>query len=93
MNGILPSEILWRKDKLNFLPNFSRGLLLFERKRLDELILKDLGLIEEYIDVMSLRKIYLQFISNQSKTKPYDVSAIWTVISLALWLKHTGITP
>jgi asparagine synthase (glutamine-hydrolysing) len=93
MNGILPSEIQWRKDKLNFLPNFSRGLLLFERKRLDELILKDLGLIEEYIDVMSLRKIYLQFISNQSKTKPYDVSAIWTVISLALWLKHTGITP
>jgi len=44
--GILPEEVQWRGAKSNMAPSFDHGLLAFERERLEEVILKDPGVIE-----------------------------------------------
>jgi asparagine synthase (glutamine-hydrolysing) len=92
MADILPVQVQWRRDKMNFFPNFSRGLLTFEQKRLDELILNGSGVIEEYVDITALREVYARFVSRESQEKPQDVFAIWKAVSLALWLRLAGTT-
>lgn len=91
MADILPVKVQWRTDKLNFLPNFSHGLLAFDRERLDEVILNGSGAIEEYVDITVLREAYHRFLSGESRERPEDVFAIWRVVSLALWLRYVGL--
>ena len=88
MAEVLPEKVQWRADKVNFLPNFSHGLLTFERERLDELIIEDPAVITGYVDIPVLRKAYGRLVSQES-IEPKKVLAIWRAVSLALWLRHT----
>ena len=88
MADVLPTEVQWRTDKTNFLPNFSHGLLAFERERLDEVILWGSEAIKEYVDILALHEAYRRFVSSPSRGKASEVFAMWRAISLALWLQH-----
>jgi asparagine synthase (glutamine-hydrolysing) len=88
--GIYPEEIRWRTDKADNWPNSIRNLLMLEREVLDEIILKNPQVIEEYIDVASLRETYHRFVS---KGIPSDAFAVWRAVTLALWLRQTGLSP
>jgi asparagine synthase (glutamine-hydrolysing) len=90
MADVIPPKVQWRRDKSNFLPNFSHGLLTFERARLDEVIMKGSEVINEYIDTGGLRETYRRFVSAPSRQKPSEVFAMWRAISLALWLERFG---
>jgi len=46
--------------------SFDHGLLAFERERLEEVILKDPGVIEKYVDVAA-RQAYYRYVSSSSK--------------------------
>lgn len=91
MADILPVKVQWRADKSNFLPNFSHGLLAFERERLNQVIMNDSRVIQEYVDITVLREAYHRFLSRESLERPEDVFAIWRVVSLALWLRKEMI--
>ena len=91
MAGILPSEVQWRGGKTNMAPSFDRGLLAFERERLEQVILEDPSAIQEYVDVAALRQAYHRYVSQ--KATEGDVLAIWRAVSLALWLQRTGLKP
>lgn len=94
MDGILPVEVQWRRDKSNFFPNFSKGLLLAcEQKRLNEMILNDSRLIEKYVNIGFFRKAYYRFKSGESQEIPTCVYGIWRVVSLAVWLQYIGLKP
>jgi asparagine synthase (glutamine-hydrolysing) len=86
MTDILPQEVQWRKNKSNFLPSFSYGLLTFECQRIEELILNDSEIFQKYLNIPSLQEVYDHFVSPKSR-KPQDVFSLWTGLSLALWLK------
>ena len=90
MADVIPAKVQWRVDKSNFLPNFSHGLLAFERAWLDEVIMKGSESIDQYVDVPALRETYHRFVSEPSREKPLVVFAMWRAISLALWLKRIG---
>ena len=60
MAGILPSKIQWRGGKSNLGPNFQHGLQLGQEK-LDRIYNQDLSLIEDYVDLDSLRSLYQRF--------------------------------
>jgi asparagine synthase (glutamine-hydrolysing) len=91
MDGILPVEIQWRRGKTNFLPSFSHRLLTYERKRLDELILSGSKVIEQYVNITALHKMYHRYVSHELEEKPQEVLAIWRAASLALWLNNAGL--
>jgi asparagine synthase (glutamine-hydrolysing) len=87
--GLLPDEIVWRGGKADLSRNFARGLLAFERETLDEVILNDPQSIEAYVDITALRKAYDQYVFWGRYS---DAETVWKAVTLAQWLRHTGLT-
>ena len=92
MNGILPPEVQWRGGKSDLSPNFHHGLRTFERDRFEQLIREESDRLEPYIDVVLLRETYQRFAAGEAMPDS-DVMSIWKPLTLALWLKHTGLAP
>lgn len=90
MAGLLPEEVQWRSDKTDFGPTFDQGLLKYRRKFLEEVIFDDLETVEEYVDVPSLRETYRCF---ASRGEGEDSTIIWGAVTLAVWLRRTGLSP
>ena len=87
MAGILPNEVRWRIGKANLSPNFQLRLLENHRKLLEEIIVKDPSLIEEYVDVAALRKVHSRYVSQQTAQ---DALVVYGAVTLALWLSTRG---
>jgi asparagine synthase (glutamine-hydrolysing) len=87
MKGILPPQVQWRNGKTDFAPSLVYGLKAFERDQLDEIIIRNPGVIEGYVDISALRRAYKRFIE-QPEADSADLFAIWKCASLALWLQH-----
>lgn len=85
MKGILPDTIRWRGNKSNLSANFNCGLLRFERKTMDRVILKDPSTIDNYVDIDELRRVYVRFQASQAHV---DAMTIWKSLTLALWLEQ-----
>ncbi len=83
MEGILPKEIQWRKGKSNLGPNFNRGLLWFEKKRLDNVIFNDTRVISKYVNKAALQNAYNRYASGKGDE---DAMTVWKTVTLALWL-------
>jgi len=88
MNGILPPQVQWRTGKTNFAPSLEYGLRVFERAQLDDVILRNPGIIEEYVNIGVLRQAYMRFLDRKSEVDPSDLIAIWKTVSSASWLQH-----
>jgi asparagine synthase (glutamine-hydrolysing) len=107
MTGLLPEAVQWRRGKTDFAPNLVNGLLR-ERDRLGTIIQNDSDLAG-YVKPEIIQEIYQRFISksssfqlsNQSKKQSSkelsmliaDAYLLWTVSSLALWLRYTKGAP
>lgn len=89
MTNILPKEVQWRVGKSDLSPNFTRNLLAFEHKLLEEVIVKNPQDIEEYVDISTLRETYYRYVSQPTID---DAEAIWPAVTLAVWRSHTGLT-
>jgi asparagine synthase (glutamine-hydrolysing) len=91
MEGVLPPQVQWRRDKSDLSPNFYRSLLESGRELMDDIILKDPGPLVEYVDIPKLRMSYERFLSNQS---PIDGAyVVWPAFTLGIWLRKTGLQP
>jgi asparagine synthase (glutamine-hydrolysing) len=88
MAGFLPCEVQWRVDKTDFLPSFSRGLLVHERERLNALVFSDLDSVKDYIDILALRRLYEHLTRRGLRIKLQQVLPFWSAVSLALWLRY-----
>ena len=87
MTDILPNEVRWRIGKANLSPNFQLRLLNGHRELLENIILKDPGLIEEYVDVPALQIVYSRYLSQQTAK---DALIVYGAVALALWLAHSS---
>jgi asparagine synthase (glutamine-hydrolysing) len=90
MNGILPPEIQWRGGKSNLTPNFTRGLQTLSRQLVEDVIHRDPETIKEYVDLTALREAYHRYLSRASR---HDEHRVWNAVTLALWLRRTGLAP
>jgi asparagine synthase (glutamine-hydrolysing) len=91
MTGILPREVQWRVDKGNLSAGVTLKLLEYEREMLEDLILRDTRLIEEYVELRSLRDIYRRYEANPLRSKGEAFSLMLT-INLALWLRNSSVS-
>jgi len=84
--GILPEQVRWRRGKSNLSPALAKCLKV-ERTRLEEIIIRDSSLIEEYVDILALRQVFRRFDSGGAADD--DVAAIWRAVSLYDWIKRS----
>ncbi len=89
MKDILPQKVQWRVGKSNMHPGFERGLLEFERLRLEQIILHNPKVIEKYVNIAALQQAYHRYLSKQATVE--EVNSIWKAFSLALWLEHKNL--
>lgn len=83
MKDILPEEIRQRIIKTDFIPNLNRSLLKFEKNRIDNLIMENPSVIEEYVDVPLLQREYARYLSGNTES----FNEIWDIVVLGLWLQ------
>jgi asparagine synthase (glutamine-hydrolysing) len=90
MEGVVPEEVRWRIGKANLSPNFKRGLFNDDRHVVEDVILKDPQVIDEYVDVAALRKAFQRHTSGPIRDA--DALDVYAAVTLALWLRRTGLT-
>ncbi|MFC1889579.1 lasso peptide isopeptide bond-forming cyclase [Thermodesulfobacteriota bacterium] len=90
MEGILPEKIRWRIRKSHWGPNFKRGLMDFNRTLVESVVFSDSDQIGEYVDRTALRGAYTR--CRAGSITESDGMNIWVAVSLALWLRQTGLT-
>jgi len=88
MANILPDEVQWRIGKANLSPNFQGRLLDCDRALLDDVILHDPFVIEQYVDVPALRRVYQRYISRPTGE---DALVVYGAVTLALWLRKGNL--
>lgn len=90
MNNILPAQVQWRSGKSDLSPNFHHGLRTIGRDCLNRILRDDTDLIEPYVDVALLHQTYQRFMADKTMHDS-DVLSIWKPLTLALWLRQTGL--
>ena len=89
MANLLPGKVQWRGSKSNLSPMLTRGLLAHARGIVEEVILNNPKTIEAYVDTDVLRKAYDRYASRGASG---DALTVWKGVTLALWLRQTGLT-
>lgn len=85
MEGLLPSAIQWRTGKGAPGLHVINGLLA-NRAALDEVFVRDPALLEPYLDLDVLRKVYGRFV--EGGPIPFVmVVRLWSAAALAFWLR------
>ena len=90
MAGILPAEVRWRAGKANLSPNFQLRLLHAHREFLERVIVNEPGVIEEYVDIPKLQKVYARYLAQQAAS---DALVVYSVAVLAAWLSAFTASP
>jgi asparagine synthase (glutamine-hydrolysing) len=93
MEGILPDQIRWRKDKFNFGQHIVRGMLAHHRPLLDHVLLEDAEDVSGYVDISAVSAAYQRVLKQAEQADGYDVQAIWKTVALAKWLRQRRETP
>ena len=89
MDQILPDAVRWRVGKADLSPNFKRRLWDRDRDLLDDVIVNDPQVIEDYVDVSALRDAYRRYASQPMAED--DALTVYSAVILALWLRRTGL--
>jgi asparagine synthase (glutamine-hydrolysing) len=93
MEGILPKQVQWRKDKLNFLPHLVEGMLAHHRSMLDHILLEDAEDMRGYVDLEAVVAAYRRMVQKPEAASYADVHAVWRTVVLALWLRQRRAVP
>ncbi len=90
MENILPKEIQWRHSKKFFTPVLQKNFLIYEKNILNEIFSTDNSLLDKYINLDIIEKIYNKY---KSTNKSENLRELWLVTILYLWLKdHTNFS-
>ena len=84
MENILPKEIQWRAHKSDLSYSYKKNLLL-EIKKLEKIIYEDNEIIEKFVNLKTIQKIFEKYKSEGNN----NIFDFWIVILLYYWLKYT----
>ncbi|NJN13543.1 MAG: hypothetical protein HC815_38845 [Richelia sp. RM1_1_1] len=84
MAGILPDTLQTRICKANLGASSKPKLLEYERDTLEELIFNKSQIVEDYINIKNLQKVYHRYVSEPMKEQ--EAMTIFSTIGLSLWL-------
>jgi asparagine synthase (glutamine-hydrolysing) len=93
MAGVLPPEIQWRRDKLDFTPHLVAGMLTHHRALIDEILETDVGGLGRYMNLSALRQAYGRLVMQGARVRGHEAHALWLAVALALWLRRLDEPP
>jgi asparagine synthase (glutamine-hydrolysing) len=85
---LLPPEVRERGSKTSLRPHLERGLRLFEKARVEEVLFNPPSVIQEYVNLPAVRQDYGAFLLQKRGDYVFNV---WKVVILSLWLGQEGI--
>lgn len=91
MEGILPPEVQWRRDKIDFTSNLVKGMLGNHRDLLDKVLVKDADRIAPYVNLAAVTAAYGRISSQPEAATLPDVQYVWRSIALSLWLRQVQL--
>jgi asparagine synthase (glutamine-hydrolysing) len=91
MDSVLPKEVRWRPDKGNLSANFKQKMAQ-EQTFLDDAILNQGHLVEDYVNLSVLQKAYRQH-GAQMMMHEGDAIKSFPIITLSRWLATTQAQP
>jgi asparagine synthase (glutamine-hydrolysing) len=86
---LLPEEVRTRGTKGGPNLNFVRNFLQFERATIEGLVGNEAEVIEDFVDIDTLRNTCDRFLRERTETDGYQ---LWTSISLARWLRSADLS-
>lgn len=87
MNGRVPPDVQWRRDKTDFSANLRLGLAR-ERDHLNALLLDDLAVAKEYIRTPVIHHIRSRFVGNSDACTTSELFLLWRAAVLIAWLRQ-----
>jgi asparagine synthase (glutamine-hydrolysing) len=91
MAGVLPDLVQWRPDKGNLSSNFKQKMVA-EQSRVDQAILEQGSLIENYVDLARLQSAY-QTHGTALFMNDRDAMKLFPIVTLSGWLADTQKRP
>ena len=88
MIDIIPKKIQWRPSKTNLINLLKKNLLLFEKNQLENIAYGNERLLNKYINIDDLQKIYEEFKIDNSITYIHVLN-MWQILILSEWLKKS----
>ena len=86
MDGILPTEVQWRRTKIDFGGELARGLARHHRDVLARAA-QPAGLLGGIVDATALHRRLEAFLADPGATPAVDLFALWRAAALTLWLE------
>jgi len=84
MAGVVPQEILWRRDKLDFSAHFKIGLAA-SFAVIDPILADDGAELARYVNLGVLRGAYARLRANPVVADSSAAQSLWRVVMFALW--------
>jgi asparagine synthase (glutamine-hydrolysing) len=87
LSPFLPKSVSERLTKANWRRMFETSLFTHGRENLDEIIVRNPGPIEEFVDIRKVQRLY-----KACQNDPQEQHAVnfWVISTLALWLRKVG---
>jgi asparagine synthase (glutamine-hydrolysing) len=86
MSNILQREVLWRKEKSDLAPVFSRNIRIFGKDHISNILSQDSDLLNKYVNLDKLSKSYESLLNERMVNDP----VLWQAICLSYWLKNNN---
>ena len=86
MTDIIPKEIQWRPNKTNLINILEKNLFLFKKNHLENIIHGDEKLVNQYMNLKDIQKIYREFKINNTIAYIHVLN-LWQIVILSEWLK------
>ena len=83
MEGVLPSEVQWRRGKGNLAPSFWKALREYADDEVADVLFVDDPQMAEYVDLKRARSGYGEFVDGGTP----GLDAVWFPVVLERWLK------
>jgi asparagine synthase (glutamine-hydrolysing) len=90
MDGLLPDQVQWRRDKANLGPNFLRQFIDRDHDLVREVVFEQASVLEDYVDIQSLRRLYARYVA--APTSETEALALYRVVVLGLWLQRVKLS-
>lgn len=88
MEGILPPEVQWRRDKADFTSNIAVSMLSHNHALMSAIMGTDADRIAPYVNMDFLRKAFQRLSQQGDRARLDDVLHVWRSVWLSLWLKQ-----
>jgi asparagine synthase (glutamine-hydrolysing) len=87
MEGVMPSKVQWRRDKLDFAPHVVLDMLNAHGALLEDIVVADTHDIGGYVDLAGARSALERLREKREAAEGHDVQFVWRTVAFALWLK------